>query len=241
MVTKVIRAGDKIDLVKSNSVLTEQEEKKVYKSQVYDVIGEEQLKIAMPQEKGRLLLLELEAVYRLQFYTENGLYECKGKVVDRYKTDNIYVVVVDIISALKKIQRREFYRLNCLLDGQIHILDDEELMAGDIKRILRMHELNETTYEKAVIVDISGGGARIATDCQVEEDSYITLKFQVNFKNNFQEYELLAHVVTAKKLENKKKAYELRIEFEQIENNVRESLIKYIFEQERKKRKSEKS
>ncbi len=241
MVTKVIRAGDKIDLVKSNSVLTEQEEKRVYKSQVYDVIGEEQLKIAMPQEKGRLLLLELEAVYRLQFYTENGLYECKGKVVDRYKTDNIYVVVVDIISALKKIQRREFYRLNCLLDGQIHILDDEELMAGDIKRILRMHELNEATYEKAVIVDISGGGARIATDCQVEEDSYITLKFQVNFKNNFQEYELLAHVVTAKKLENKKKAYELRIEFEQIENNVRESLIKYIFEQERKKRKSEKS
>lgn len=241
MVKKVIRVGDKIDLVKSNTAVNNQEEKKVYKSQVYDVIGEEQMKIAMPQEKGRLLLLELEAVYRLQFYTESGLYECKGKVVDRYKTDNVYVVVVDIISALKKIQRREFYRLNCLLDGQIHILDDEELMTGDINQILRMHELKSSVYEEAVIVDISGGGARIATDYPVEEDSYITLKFQVNLKNSVQKYELLAHVVTSRKLENKKKGYELRIEFEQIENNVRESLIKYIFEEERKKRKSEKS
>lgn len=241
MITKVIKAGDKIDLVKTNTTVNNEEGNKVYRSQVYDVIGEEQLKIAMPQEKGRLLLLELEAVYWLQFYAESGLYECKGKVVDRYKTDNIYVVVVDIVSAMKKIQRREFYRLNCLLDGQIHILDEEELMAGDIKRILGMHQMKIVPYEKAVIVDISGGGARIATDCPVEEDSYITLKFQVNFKEHFQEYELLAHVVTKRKMENRKKDYELRVEFEQIENNVRESLIKYIFEEERKKRKSEKS
>lgn len=241
MITKVIKAGDKIDLVKSNTTVNNEEEKRIYRSQVYDVIGEEQIKIAMPQEKGRLLLLELEAVYRLQFYTENGLYECKGKVVDRYKTDNIYVVVVDIISAMKKIQRREFYRLNCLLDGQIHILDEEELMLGELKRILATHEVKKAVYEKAIVVDISGGGARIATDCFVEEDSYITLKFQVDFKNNFRDYELLAHVVTTRKMENRKKNYELRVEFEQIENNVRESLIKYIFEEERKKRKSEKS
>lgn len=241
MVTKVIQVGDKIDVVESNATVDSQEEKKVYKSQVYDVVDEEQLKIAMPQEKGKLLLLHLETVYRFQFYTETGLYECKGKVIDRYKTDNVYVVVVELISALKKIQRREFYRLNCLLDGQIHKLDEEELMAGDLKRILRMQEVNIPVYEKAVIVDISGGGARIATDYQVEEGSYIILKFQVNFKDDFQEYRLLSHVVTVKKLENKKKDYELRIEFEQIDNNVRESLIKYIFEEERKKRKSEKS
>lgn len=241
MVTKVIRVGDKIDLVKSNVAVDNEEEKRVYKSQVYDIVGEEQLKIAMPQEKGKLLLLHLEAVYCLQFYTENGLYECQGKVIDRYKTDNVYVAVIDLISALKKIQRREFYRLNCLLDGQIHILNEEELMAGDLKRILRMHELQKTVYETAVIVDISGGGARIVTDCKAQEDSYITLKFEVNFKSGCQQYELLAHVVTVRKLENRNKNYELRIEFEQIENNVRESLIKYIFQEERKKRKSEKS
>lgn len=240
MVAKVIKVGDKIDLVESNTT-DNNEERKVYRSQVYDVVGEEQLKIAMPQEKGKLLILHLEAVYRLRFYTETGVYECKGKVTDRYKTDNVYVVVVDIISAMKKIQRREFYRFNCLLDGQIHSLEEEELMAGDLKRILRMHESKCPAYEEAVIVDISGGGARIATDYKVDENSYIILKFQVNFKEDFQEYKLLAHVVTVKKLDNKKKDYELRIEFEQIENNVRESLIKYIFEEERKKRKSEKS
>lgn len=235
----IIRAGDKIELIRTNT--EETGEKVVYKSQVYDVVGKEQLKIAMPQEKGRLQLLQLEAVYKIQFYTEGGLYEGKGKVVDRYKTDNVYVAVVDMISALEKIQRREFYRLNCLLDSYIHILSDEEIMTGDIRKILLMHDSSNPAYEYGIIVDISGGGARVVTDCEVGEGSYITLKFRTDMKEISKEYELLAKVVTRKKLENKSKKYELRIEFEQIENNVRETLIKYIFQEERKKRKSEKS
>lgn len=239
MVTNVIRVGDKIDLVRTNAS-EEEEEKKVYKSQVYDVMGEEQLKITMPQEKGRLLLLHLDSVYRLQFYAETGLYECKGKVVDRYKTDNVYVVVVEIVSALKKIQRREFYRLNCLLDTKIHILEEEELMAGDLQRILKMQEYSHPHYEDGIIVDISGGGARMVTNCEMEEGIYMTLKFHTETQKGSREYELLARAVTLRKLENRKKQYELRVEFEQINNSVRESLIKYIFEEERKKRKSEK-
>lgn len=241
MITKVIQVGDKIDLIKKDATGNEEEERKVYKSQVYDIAGEEQLKITMPQEKGKLLLLSIDTVYRLQFYTQGGIYECNAKVVDRYKTDNIYLVVVEIISALKKVQRREFYRLNCLLETKIHILDDEELAIGDLKRILLRHDYNEPSYELGTIVDISGGGARIVTDSEIEEGAYVILKFQVELKEFIQEYELLAHVVTRKLLENRKKKYELRVEFEQIENKVRESLIRYIFEEERKKRKSEKS
>ena len=239
MVTDVIRVGDKVDLVRTNAS-EEQEEKKVYKSQVYDVMGEEKLKITMPQEKGKLLLLHLDSVYRLQFYAEKGLYECKGKVVDRYKTDNVYVVVMDIISALKKIQRREFYRLNCLLETKIHILGEEELKAEDLQHILKMIESSQTVYEDGLIVDISGGGARMVTDCEVEEGSYVTVKFSTEMKTGLREYELLGRIVTRRTLENRKKRYELRVEFEQINNSVRESLIKYIFEEERKRRKSEK-
>ncbi|MBQ4531530.1 MAG: flagellar brake protein [Lachnospiraceae bacterium] len=241
MITKVIQVGDKIDLIKKDATENETEERKVYKSQVYDISGEEQLKITMPQEKGKLLLLSIDTVYRLQFYTQGGIYECSAKVVDRYKTDNIYLVVVEIISALKKVQRREFYRLNCLLESKIHVLDDEELAIGDLKRILLKHDYAKPSYELGTIVDISGGGARIVTDSEIEEGAYVILKFQVELKEYIQEYELLAHVVTKKILENRKKKYELRVEYEQIENKIRESLIRYIFEEERKKRKSEKS
>ena len=41
MVTKVIRVGDKIDLVESNTTVNNEEERKVYRSQGYDVVGEE--------------------------------------------------------------------------------------------------------------------------------------------------------------------------------------------------------
>ncbi len=238
MVTNVIRVGDKIDLIQTN--VAEGDDNRVYKSQVYDVVGEEQLKIAMPQEKGKLLLLHLESVYRMQFVSETGLYECKGKVVDRYKTDNVYVVVMDIVSALKKIQRREFYRLNCLLESGIHILTDEELMMGDLNRIISSHKLEPIKYEEGIIVDISGGGARMVTDYDVPESTYILLKFQIDFKDKIIDYDMLARTVTRRNLVNRKKQYELRVEFEQLSNSVRESLIKYIFEEERKKRKIEK-
>lgn len=238
MVTNVIRVGDKIDLIQTN--VAEGDGNRVYKSQIYDVVGEEQLKIAMPQEKGKLLLLHLESVYRMQFMTETGLYECKGKVVDRYKTNNVYVLVMDIVSALKKIQRREFYRLNCLLDSGIHILTDEELMLGDLNKILASQNAASAQYEEGVIVDISGGGARMMTDCDVVENTYILLRFQIEFKDKAIDYDLLARTVTRRNLVDRKKQYELRVEFEQLSNNVRESLIKYIFEEERKKRKVEK-
>ncbi len=238
MVTNVIRVGDKIDLIQTN--VAEGDDNKVYKSQVYDVVGEEQLKIAMPQEKGKLLLLHLESVYRMQFVSETGMYECNGKVVDRYKTDNVYVVVMDIVSALKKIQRREFYRLNCLLDAGIHILTDEELMTGDLGKIVEAQKTTPAEYEEGVIVDISGGGARMVTDCDVPEGTYILIKFQIDFKDNTVNYDLLARTVTRRSLLNRKKRYELRVEFEQLSNHLRESLIKYIFEEERKKRKIEK-
>ena len=70
MITKVIQVGDKIDLIKKDTTGNEEGERKVYKSQVYDISGEEQLKITMPQEKGKLLLLSIDTVYRLQFYTQ---------------------------------------------------------------------------------------------------------------------------------------------------------------------------
>ena len=239
MVANVIKVGDKIDLVRTN--VGETGDRKVYKSQIYDMVGKEQLKIAMPQMKGKLLLLQLDAVYKMQFYSATGLYECKGKIVDRYKSDNVYVAVVDIVSSLKKIQRREFYRLSCLLDAEIHVLEEEELKLEDINQILMLQDEIKPEYEYAAIVDISGGGGRLVTDCDVEEGSYVTVKFKTLFKGNHQEYELLAKVLTRRKLENKKKEYEIRVEFDQMENNIREKLIKYIFEEERKKRKIEKS
>lgn len=238
MAANVIKAGGRIDLIRCNVGVNDNQ---VYKSQIYDVVGKEQLKIAMPQSRGKLLLLQLEAVYKMQFYTELGVYECKGKVVDRYKSDNVYVAVVDIVSSLKKIQRREFYRLDCLLDAQIHVLDEEEMKVEDIKELLLLYDEKRVKYEYATIVDISGGGGRLVTDCEVEEGSYITLKFKTELKGKVYEYEVLAKTITKRKLENKRRKYELRVEFEQLENNVRETLIKYIFEQERKKRKMEKS
>lgn len=89
-----------------------QEMKKTYRTKVFDVLSEDQLEIMMPIEKGKVILLAVDGQFDLCFYTEKGLYQCFARVLDRYKSNNIYIVVVELTSNLRKRQRREYYRLD---------------------------------------------------------------------------------------------------------------------------------
>ena len=78
------------------------ESRKSYRSQVLDVLSEDRVEIAMPMEKSKLILMSVDAEYDLYFYSEGGLYQCYARVVDRYKNNTLYVVVLDLISNLRK-------------------------------------------------------------------------------------------------------------------------------------------
>ena len=70
----------------------------------------------MPMEQGKVILLPVDGEYNLCFYTQSGLYQCLARVIDRYKSDNIFVLVMELTTDIRKYQRREYYRLNCVLD-----------------------------------------------------------------------------------------------------------------------------
>ena len=54
------------------------------------------------------------------------------------------------------------------------------------------------------------------------------------------QYHIKGRIVGWKKLEYREPRYETRIEFIMEDNKVREDIIRYIFEEERKKRRNEK-
>ena len=230
MLSKFITPGCKLELQAVSRIGGEDKEtaKKVYTSQVYGIISEDRMEIAMPMEQTKLILLPVDGEYDVVFYGKNNnMYQCFVRIIDRYKSNNAYILVVEMTSNLRKFQRREYYRFSCALEMCARPLMEEEVKAVEQKESYFLTP--GLPLKRSVIVDISGGGLRFMSDQQYEPESLI-----------YCNYHLVNEILSAKELENKKGTYEHRVQYVNVGAGEREKIIKYIFEEERKNLRREK-
>ena len=90
-----------------------------------------------------------------------------------------------------------------------------------------------------MIVDISGGGLRFFSSQHYEPGSMIYISYHLGADGVKKEYELVGKVLSAEELEKRPGTFEHRVQYVDINEGVREEIIKYIFEEERKNRKKE--
>lgn len=240
MIERIVSAGDKVDIERVNP---ETKEKCSYKSQVFEIMENDEIRIAMPFDGSRLVLLSLDTRYKMYFYTVNGLFECMGRVIDRFKSGNRYIAVINLKTGLRKIQRREFFRLEKLIDIDYRILSEEESICEDIEKLFAMEEsaIEFPAYRKGIAVDLSGGGARFILDDAYPVDTYILLRMNISLEPGQSEFCVIGRVVMSERLGGKTGQCENRMEFVRIRESMREKLIHYIFREERKMRQNGKS
>lgn len=239
MISNFIEPGNKIEIQMVEPKKEKgQEAPKTYVSQIQDILSENQLEIVMPMEQSKLILLPMDREYNLVIYTNNGLFQCFARVIDRYKSNNIYNLVVEMTSNLRKYQRREYYRFSCALEMNSRNLEEEEVRAIE-ERDPYSNLIPGLPLKRSVIVDISGGGLRFLSTHPYEPGSLIYISYNLLVGGKMKEYELVGKVLSSNKMENKKGSYEHRVQYVDIDVDVREEIIKYIFEEERKHRKRE--
>ena len=95
------------------------------------------------------------------------------------------------------------------------------------------------TRKDASIVDISGGGARFVTDIQNQTDSYVMIEVQLRSEDYAKTYLIPAHILSSVVSKQDKERFENRAEFVIKDRLVREEIIRYIFDEERKIRNKE--
>lgn len=245
MVTNMIHLGDKVDIKVIQQV--KQVEKTgvtphTYKSDVFDINDEGEFELSMPIENGKIILLSLGIRYEFVFYTSAGLYRCIGQIKERYKKENVYVVLIELHSQLNKFQRREYFRYPCLVETQYFLISKEEAVEESTEKIFNGIR-DDDFYEKqkiGSIVDLSGGGVRFMSDERMEADSYILLIIRLCNEIMDKQYYLTGHVLTSEQTDGKIKRYENRVQFIFKDTRVREEIIRYIFEEERKSRSNKK-
>ena len=188
-------------------------------------------------EKTKLILLPVDSEFDLVVYQKTGLYQCFVRIIDRYKSNNVYILVVELTSNLRKHQRREFYRFSCALEMCARNLQEEEIQA--VENNLPYALTPGLPLKQSVIADISGGGLRFLSTQRYEPDSLLYINYNLLKGGEKKMYEVVGKVLSVKELENRKGTYEHRVQYYDMDEKTREEIIKYIFEEERKNRRKD--
>ncbi len=226
-----ISIGNKIELVKLDQIIKNEQNKKVYVSKIYDMLTPNTLQIAMPICEGKIVPLAVDDKFSACFYTDKGLLQCNIIVKSRYKDGNLFFMDIVLLGGLEKVQRREFYRYVCRLDGKIRVVSDEEYETGIPEGIIESED--ELEWNEAKILDISGGGAKVFQKVFLERNEVVKLKFSAVVANEVFNFSLFARVLGSTKVKNHNEIIEQRLEFMKISKEERDRIIKYIFESER--------
>lgn len=255
MENSVITVGDKIDLVPVETGLKENSgrSRKNYVSSLLEEPKGDELKIAMPIDAGKIIPLPVGGRYSMCFYTQKGLYQCKCEVVKRIKDDRMFSLIVRMYTALEKNQRREYFRLDCVIDMRYRMVTPAEIVlrkrleAGKFASLEDEYEcqkklkaLEEAFEEKGIVTDISGGGLRFHTDKQLDKENEIIVKVLLPLEEDTLTLVAPVEVVSSVRSSKRANSFDNRIRFVKISEEEREQVIKFIFLQERKNLRREK-
>lgn len=239
-VAEVIHPGDKIEINEIRRGRQQDQMPCLYRSKVLDVMENGNIEISMPTERGKLVLLTLGVRFEFVFFCRSGLYRTVAQVKERYKKDNIYMLEIELKSQLEKLQRREFYRYPCIMKFDYYTLTAEEAECGTGEAIyiqIRNGELKDKTEQTGQIIDLSGGGVKFITEEEIEEGQYILLLLHLRNEELNRQYYIIGNIIACQASKRSgRNYYEARVKFLIQDNNVREDIVRYIFEEERKTR-----
>ena len=183
----------------------------MYSSQVQDISKNGTILIDTPVYGGHLVPVRIGSIVQVIYFTKQGLFTFYAKVLNRF-SGKLALLEIMPISSVERLQRRQYFRLEKVIPFTYTISGGEE----------------DKVY-KGLIQDISGGGLRCKVDKKLEVGTIINCVFTLD-----QEIIISGKVVRYEEL--LEKGYEIGLCYVDIDEKVREKIISYIFEEQRKSR-----
>jgi c-di-GMP-binding flagellar brake protein YcgR len=195
----------------------------VYVSQLLHAPSERNVVIASPIFESVDVPIHTGSHLRvISLHERQGLLSFNAIVRASRKKGNISMLVLEMTSPIKKIQRRGYYRLPCTLAVTYRLLDDENYKPAD--------SVQSTELKRAVTKNLSATGLSIVTDEKYPKDAIIQVFIPLG--NN--EIEAVCKVMRSECVKNPRgDKYELGMHIVSISKQHQEQLVKYIFDQQR--------
>ena len=218
-----------------------EEDRSIYISSVFGVTKKEEIIFHIPTRKGHTVTIPMNVPFYAVFNTKQGMFQLSGEITKRGRLENFpaYVFVPD--SKLQKVQRRDYFRFECFIPIKVLPVPREVAILPNMVLVEDDLEKYGNTYGRAVegnILDISGGGAKFSAKENVETDRYMYVSFRLKSKAINQTINVIARRIKSE-YKHEYNIYEHRIEFLFKEPEDRETIIKYIFDEDRRLRKKD--
>lgn len=236
-----ITIGIKLDIEMIETRLSVDEDKSptVYTSQILDELENGDLLISMPFHEGKLVPLPIGKRCNTTFYAKGLLLRCQAETVARYKKGEIFILQITQKTILEKVQRREYFRFNCHIPIEYHVLTNNEIKnlennTNNDSIIIDHHD--GLTWNKGIMLDLSGGGMRFVSPVREEKDALILVSFDMECGDQVEKINVFAYILRSQQNINNHNLYDIHAKFAYMNDSIREKIIRYTFEQQRKMR-----
>ena len=221
-----LQPGTKLELE-----LCDEEGKKLDYSLVSEfewLVDSKTLMIAAPIHEGVIYPLRIRTTINVYFIRKAGweyeLYLFKAIISGREMNENIALLRIAVISDIERVQRRQYFRLGCSLPVKFRVVESMNEMVNE-----------SIQFRKTIADNLSGGGICLLLEDKLDVGKLVECEITTGEKK---EVKFFGKVIRYEKseLEGKFK-YEAGIVYIKINNNDREAVVKYIFNEQRKLRK----
>ena len=217
METIKLSLGDKLEIELYNS--NGEKVSPLLVSQYEQSLPDGSMEILAPIKGGRIFPVHRGVEMGVIYEKSGELYTFKAEAIERRVSGNIYLLRIVPTSGAEHMQRRLFFRFDCILDLKYRMFEEKDTIDQD-----------RGEYKKAITKDISGGGLCILTDVQPTYGWHLEGIIDVGGNIRF-----VGKIVRVINVHDKGKYhYEAGIEFIDISDLDREKVISFIFNSQRK-------
>lgn len=220
---KIFRENERIEVF--------DEIEKIYYKSIIQEVNRDNIAIGVPMGNQEQLFLYKNQVKTFRIIYQDAHYYFKSKILGRKKSNNLLLFLIAWPSEVKRIQQRAFFRFPCSFQIYYWILPAEEA-EGRRENKLPFEELVEPLGppEKGLMADISGGGLQLVTSYGIPKGSILALRLPIFSKKEKRTFEVLGKIVWANTPNNETaRQHRHAVEFLDIEEKLREEIIRFIF------------
>ncbi|MFW2487110.1 pilus assembly protein PilZ [Clostridium chromiireducens] len=205
-----LKVNDRIEVVVNE---------KPYKALIMDV-EDDSMRINLPVYEGDYLMLHSgEKIEMNSYLDEGGCFNFYSTVISRGKEGSIIYYKVSLPFDIKKIQRRNFFRVSVLDTVEYKIITD-----------IDEEDFDNIPYEEGTMVNLSGGGLKLKLKRDIKESDLIL----INLRLSKIQAEIKCDIVRIENTADKEKLCGLR--FIDITPAQSEKIIQELFEISRRQR-----
>lgn len=217
-------------------------EKIYYMTSLFDVTNNGHIVFHLPTSQGHVVTVPMNVPATAILNTHKGLFQLDGVITKRGRLEDFPVYLFEPSEPkMKKIQRRDYFRFKCLIPIKALPIPKEIASLPTMEDVEESLEKYGSSFGMAIsgtILDISGGGVRFNSKRDIEKEKFLYVSFCIDTLSGQHVINTVARRVESVYREDSND-FEHRIEFLFKDPNDRETIIKYIFNEDRKLRKKD--